>query len=489
MPPNPLSPSLWLRWHLSVWRPFLQHFSSLNLCKPLLDALEKQSYDTPTPIQAQAIPPALEGCDVLGCAQTGTGKTAAFALPILHRLHVSRPDKSRRGPIKPRALILSPTRELAGQIDESFGVYGRFTSLRHTVIFGGVKQFHQVRKIRNGVHILTATPGRLLDLVEQRLVDLRKIEVFVLDEADRMLDMGFIHPIREIASLLPVDRQTMLFSATMPRSIMHLADSLLNDPVKVAVTPVASAAPLIDQSIYMVPKAHKRALMEHLLEDADIERALIFTKTKHGADKLTQKLNRAGISTEAIHGNKPQNKRQKALEAFRSGRARVLVATDVAARGLDVDGISHVFNFDLPHEPESYVHRIGRTGRAGATGMAISFCDRSERGQLRAIERLIDQHIETTKLPEELNIEDEPDLRTAPRPRRRASSRSSNHPRPQRSEKRTSEYRADKSSKPGKRTRKNARKVNAGQSGFASKTGRKTDSRASRKKARTSRGN
>lgn len=463
----------------------MQHFSSLNLCKPLIDALEKQGYDTPTPIQAQAIPPALDGCDVLGCAQTGTGKTAAFALPILHRLHVSRPDKSRRCPVKPRALILSPTRELAGQIDESFGVYGRFTSLRHTVIFGGVKQFHQVRKIRNGIHILTATPGRLLDLVEQRLVDLREIEVFVLDEADRMLDMGFIHPIREIASLLPVDRQTMLFSATMPRSIMHLADSLLNDPVKVAVTPVASAAPLIDQSIYMVPKAHKRALMEHLLEDADIERALIFTKTKHGADKLTQKLNRAGISTEAIHGNKPQNKRQKALEAFRSGRARVLVATDVAARGLDVDGISHVFNFDIPHEPESYVHRIGRTGRAGATGMAISFCDRSERSQLRAIERLINQQIETTKLPEELNIEEEPYTRSAPRPQRRTSNRS----RPSRNRKHANDNHADETSKPSKRTRKNTRKANAAKSGTVSKPSRKPNSRASRKKARTSRGN
>ncbi len=380
----------------------LLHFSEMNLSKPILAAVAEEGYDTPTPIQAKSIPPALEGLDLLGCAQTGTGKTAAFALPILSRLHTAERDKSRRGPVKPRALILAPTRELACQIDESFSTYGRHAGLRTVVIYGGVSQSRQVRALDRGVDIVVATPGRLEDLMEQRRVDLRQVEVFVLDEADRMLDMGFIEPIRRVASVLKKDRQTLLFSATMPKPIMHLADSLLTDPVKVAVNPVASAAPLIEQSVYMVHKANKPAMMEHLLENREIKRALIFTRTKYGADKLAKVLGRSGVKASAIHGNKSQNQRQKALDLFRSGKSRVLVATDVAARGLDVDGITHVFNFDLPNEPEAYVHRIGRTGRAGATGIAISFCDRDERNHLRSIERLTKTRLKIETGPAEL---------------------------------------------------------------------------------------
>ncbi len=364
------------------------NFTSLDLSRPLLNAIEEEGYETPTPIQAKAIPPVLAGRDLLGCAQTGTGKTAAFALPILHRLHTGPRDKSRRGGFLARALILSPTRELASQIAESFKTYGRHTGLRGTVIFGGVSQFHQVRQLQRGIDIIVATPGRLLDLMEQGHVDLSSIETFVLDEADRMLDMGFIHPIRQIAGELPTERQTLMFSATMPKDIMHLADALLTEPERIAVTPVASAAPLINQMVYMVPQVDKRDLLESFLRQPEVKRALVFIRTKHGADKLVKKLVAAGLSATAIHGNKAQGQRQRALDAFRSGRASVLVATDVAARGLDVDNITHVFNYDLPNEPEAYVHRIGRTGRAGAKGVAISFCDRSERGYLRAIERL-----------------------------------------------------------------------------------------------------
>jgi ATP-dependent RNA helicase RhlE len=380
----------------------LLHFSSTNLSKPILDAVAEEGYDTPTPIQAKAIPHALEGRDILGCAQTGTGKTAAFALPVLHRLHAAPVDMTRRGPVLPRALVLSPTRELASQIGESFDVYGRNTGLRHVVIYGGVSQHHQVRGLQRGVDIIVATPGRLMDLMEQGHVDLREIEIFILDEADRMLDMGFIQPIRRIAAKLRRKRQTLLFSATMPKSIMHLADSLLHNPVKVSVAPVASTAALIEQSVYMAPKASKPALLEHLLAEHGVERALVFTRTKHGADKLTRTLNRSGVTSTAIHGNKGQNQRQRALDAFRTGRCRVLVATDVAARGLDVDGVTHVFNFDLPNEPEAYVHRIGRTGRAGASGVAISFCDRDERGYLRAIERLTGKQLVTIAGPNAL---------------------------------------------------------------------------------------
>ena len=377
-------------------------FSSLNLCQPLLTALNEEGYETPTPIQGMAIPPVLAGSDVLGCAQTGTGKTAAFALPILHRLLQEPADKSRRGPALPRALVLSPTRELATQIGDSFATYGRHTGLFHTVIYGGVSQFHQVRALHRGVDVLVATPGRLIDLIDQRLVDLSAVKVFVLDEADRMLDMGFINPIRRIGGLVPKPRQTLMFSATMPKEIMSLADSLLTKPVKLAATPVATAAPLIEQQLYMLDKGAKQPLLHFLIQKNDVRRAVVFTRTKHGADKVCRKLNVAGISAIAIHGNKAQNQRQRALDGFRSGRSRVLVATDVAARGLDVDGISHVFNFDVPNEPEAYVHRIGRTGRAGATGIAIMFCARDEREYLRAIEKLTGQRVPNQQLPEGL---------------------------------------------------------------------------------------
>ncbi|MBN8598200.1 MAG: DEAD/DEAH box helicase [Planctomycetes bacterium] len=389
--------------HIAVNTPKIPDaklFSELNLSAPVLRALNEEGYTTPTPIQAQAIPSAMAGHDLLGCAQTGTGKTAAFALPILHLLTSTPADKTHRGPYLPRVLVLSPTRELATQIGESFQAYGRHTGLRGVCIFGGVSQGRQVRALRDGIDILVATPGRLIDLIEQGHVDLSQIKIMVLDEADRMLDMGFIAPIRRIVSLLSPNRQTMMFSATMPREIMKLADSLLKNPVKVAVTPVASAAPMIEQSLYMVNKFMKPALLEHILQEAKVTRAVVFTKTKHGADKLAKVLNRSGISSVAIHGNKAQNQRERALDGFRSGRSRILVATDVAARGLDVDGITHVFNFDLPMEPEAYVHRIGRTGRAGAKGIAISFCDGAERGLMRDIERVTGKRFNAiTQLP------------------------------------------------------------------------------------------
>ncbi len=387
-------------------------FKKLGLSPSITSALEHEGYHTPTPIQAQCITPVREGRDLLGCAQTGTGKTAAFALPIIDRLHTAPVDKTRRGPVLPRALILSPTRELATQIAESFATYGRNTMLRTAVIFGGVSQFHQVRALKAGVDVVVATPGRLMDLMEQRLVDLSQVQILVLDEADRMLDMGFINPIRRIAGVLPKTRQTLMFSATMPREIMKLADSLLRNPVKVSVTPVASTVPLIEQSVYQVPRMRKQSLLHHLIREGNIQRAVVFTRTKHGADKVAYRLSHAGISTQAIHGNKAQNQRQRALDAFRTGRSRVLVATDVAARGLDVDGITHVFNFDLPNEPEAYVHRIGRTGRAGATGKAISMCDHDERGFLNSIERLIGKRIPLVALP---TLAAEPEPSYAPR--------------------------------------------------------------------------
>ncbi|GJQ30793.1 MAG: ATP-dependent RNA helicase RhlE [Phycisphaerae bacterium] len=395
----------------------LVQFSSLGLSRPLLTALADEGYTTPTPIQAQAIAPGMEGRDLLGIAQTGTGKTAAFALPILHRLSIAPRDKAHRGPVLPRVLIIAPTRELATQIGESFATYGRHTGLTHTVIFGGVSQFHQVRALRDGVDILVATPGRLIDLMEQRLVNLSGIQVFVLDEADRMLDMGFIRPIQRIAAAVPVRRQTMLFSATMPREVAHLAEGLLRDPVRVEVQRVASHEPKIEQRLYHVPRPRKQALLTHLVREPGVDRAVVFTKTKHGADRVARRLNQAGIVAEVIHGNKAQNYRVRALNNFKSGRARVLVATDVAARGLDVDGVTHVFNFDLPMEPEAYVHRIGRTGRAGATGQSISFCDAEERDLLRDIERLLRKPIPTSPLPELPNMPEpmEPDRRDAPR--------------------------------------------------------------------------
>jgi ATP-dependent RNA helicase RhlE len=389
-------------------------FSSLKLAQPLLDAIASDGYANPTPIQAQAIPPAVEGRDVLGIAQTGTGKTAAFALPILNHL-LERLPRNARPPLgrKPKALVLSPTRELAAQIAESFSSYGRHTPLRFTVIFGGVGQGPQVRAIQQGVDILVATPGRLIDLLQQKLVSLAEIDFFVLDEADRMLDMGFIEPIRKIAALLPAKRQTMLFSATMPKEIRHLADSLLSNPVSVAVTPVSSAVDRIDQKLYFVLKAQKTQLLVHLFESLGMDRAVVFTKTKHGADRLCRKLKAANIRAEAIHGDKAQNQRLRALDAFRAGRSPVLVATDVAARGLDIDDVTHVVNYDLPMEPEAYVHRIGRTARAGKSGHAISFCDTEERGLLKQVERLIKFEIPRERVPNEVPKSDESAHRAA----------------------------------------------------------------------------
>jgi ATP-dependent RNA helicase RhlE len=377
----------------------LTQFDSLRLAPALLKALRDEGYATPTPIQAKAIPPALDGHDVLGIAQTGTGKTAAFALPTLHHLLTHQAAGAVKGP---RALVLAPTRELAAQIGESFATYGRHTGLKHAVIFGGVGQGPQVQAIRSGAAILVATPGRLIDLMEQKLVDLRGIQFFTLDEADRMLDMGFIQPIRRIARAVPAKRQTMLFSATMPDEIRHLVHELMQKPVEVAVTPTASTVDRIEQSVYSIERARKADLLAHLLRATGAARTVVFTKTKHGADKLVRKLRAAGIASDAIHGNKAQGQRTRALDGFRSGRTPVLVATDIAARGLDVDGITHVFNHDLPMEPEAYVHRIGRTARAGASGVAISFCDDEERGLLKAIEKLTKARIERVPVPADL---------------------------------------------------------------------------------------
>ncbi len=381
-------------------------FSDLSLSPDILAAVAEEGYEVATPIQAQTIPFGLEGRDVLGCAQTGTGKTAAFALPVLHRLAGDRPAQG--APRRPRCLVLCPTRELAVQIGESFATYGRNTPLRHSVIFGGVGQNPQVQALRRGVDILIATPGRLLDLMQQGHVDLRGVETLVLDEADRMLDMGFINDIRKVVARIPRERQTMFFSATMPAEIRKLANELLRNPATVQVTPVASTVDAIDQSVYHVTKANKPALLAHLVKERGIGRAIVFTRTKHGADRVVKQLRVRGIHAEAIHGNKAQNARQRALENFRAGRTPLLVATDIASRGIDVEGITHVFNFDLTHEPETYVHRIGRTARAGAKGEAISFCDTDERGNLRDIERLIKKSIVVRN--------DQPDYSKLPHP-------------------------------------------------------------------------
>jgi len=361
-------------------------FSDLQLIDPIQRSLRAENYTAPTPIQVQAIPHLLAGRDLLGCAQTGTGKTAAFALPILQRLAKSG---GRRAPGTVRALILAPTRELAAQITDNFRRYGRHLGLTHAAIFGGVGQGPQVRALARGVDILVATPGRLLDLIGQGHVRFDGLQILVLDEADRMLDMGFIPDIRRILAALPVERQTALFSATMPPEIARLAEGILNDPVRVAVSPVASTAELIDQRVLFVERADKPALLGEVLKDPSITRALVFTRTKHGANRVATQLDRNAVAAAAIHGNKSQSARERAIADFRQGRTRVLVATDIAARGIDIDGVSHVINFDLPTPPESYVHRIGRTARAGATGVALSFCAAEERVQLRDIERLI----------------------------------------------------------------------------------------------------
>ena len=361
-------------------------FSTFGLSEPVLRALREEGYDRPTPIQSQAIPPVVAGRDVLGCAQTGTGKTAAFALPILTRLSAG-PAASGGRPI--RVLVLTPTRELAAQVADSFRAYGRHLPLRTTVIFGGVGQGPQVSDLKRGVDIVVATPGRLLDLNQQGHVRLDHLTTLILDEADRMLDMGFIHDIRKIVAAVPPKRQTLFFSATMPKEIRSLADSLLRDPVEVSVAPVSSTADNVQQHIYFVSRNDKQGLLQHLLENKAIAKVLVFTRTKHGADRVVERLHKANVHAAAIHGNKSQNQRTKAISDFKSGRCRVLVASDIAARGLDIDEITHVINFELPNEPETYVHRIGRTGRAGASGIAISFCDGEERAFLRDIERLI----------------------------------------------------------------------------------------------------
>lgn len=366
-------------------------FEQLGLSEPLLKALKKEGYSTPTPIQQQAIPAILENRDLLGCAQTGTGKTAAFALPILQLL--SKEHRSTNGYKHIRALVLTPTRELASQIHESFIAYGRNTGLTQEVIFGGVSQHTQTLALRLGTDILIATPGRLLDLMNQGHIYLDYLEKFVLDEADRMLDMGFIHDLRRIIAHLPEDRQTLFFSATMPKEIAGLANKLLSNPVKVEVTPVATTAETVEQAVYFVNKQDKKTLLIHLLQTAGIKRTLVFTKTKHGADKLSKDLNKANLRSDALHGNKTQSARERALANFKSGRLKVLVATDIAARGIDVDDLTHVINYDIPNVPETYVHRIGRTGRAGASGIALSFCDREERAFLKDIHKLISQTI------------------------------------------------------------------------------------------------
>ena len=362
-------------------------FKELNLIEPILKALETEGYTTPTPIQEQSIPIVLQGRDLLGCAQTGTGKTAAFAIPMLQLLDASKKANPTNKVIK--ALILTPTRELAIQMDESFAAYGKNLNLKHLVIFGGVSQGPQTAALRNGVDVLIATPGRLLDLVQQRYINLSQIEIFVLDEADRMLDMGFIHDVKKIVTIIPSKRQTLFFSATMPTEIAKLSNTILNNPAKVEVTPVSSTAETIQQLMFFVEKENKKHLLIHLLKDKEIKSALVFTRTKHGADKVVKELSRVGIGAEAIHGNKSQNARQRALSNFKSGHTRVLVATDIAARGIDVDDLSHVINFELPNVPETYVHRIGRTGRAGASGIALSFCDMEEKEFLRDIQKLI----------------------------------------------------------------------------------------------------
>ena len=390
------------------------NFSELKLTRPLLKAVEEQGYKTPSPIQAKAIPPVLAGYDLLGCAQTGTGKTAAFALPILQRLAASHP--SHKGV---RALILTPTRELALQIDECFANYGRYLNVSHCVVFGGVGQQPQVDALRRGADVLTACPGRLNDLIGQGHVDLSRLEIFVLDEADRMLDMGFVNDVKKVIRHLPAQRQNLLFSATMPKEIEQLANSILKKPVTVKVDPVSSTVERIEQGLYFVNKPDKKRLLAKLLADPAVTSALVFSRTKHGANAIATFLNKQGIGAAAIHGNKSQSARVAALDSFKAGKIRALVATDIAARGIDISELSHVFNFDLPEVPETYVHRIGRTGRAGAEGVAISFCSPEEKEYLAGIEKLNRKKIPVLELPELGEREETAaPARPAPRPER-----------------------------------------------------------------------
>jgi ATP-dependent RNA helicase RhlE len=366
-------------------------FENLNLIEPILRALKTEGYTKPTPIQSQTIPLTLSRKDILGIAQTGTGKTAAFAIPIIQLLTEDKKAPTGKRPI--RALILTPTRELAIQIGESFANYGKNVNLKYKVIFGGVSQHGQVEALQSGIDVLIATPGRLLDLMNQRFISLNDLQFFVLDEADRMLDMGFVHDVKRVITKLPAKRQSLFFSATMPPAIVQLADTILVNPSKVEVTPASSTVDIINQVVYFIDKENKKSLLIDILKDKKIERALIFTRTKHGADKVAKELTKAGINAQAIHGNKSQNARQNALNNFKSKITRALVATDIAARGIDIDELTHVINFELPNVPESYVHRIGRTGRAGASGIAIAFCDAEEKEYLRDIQKLIGKQI------------------------------------------------------------------------------------------------
>ena len=369
-------------------------FEDLNICTPILKAIKTEGYTAPTPIQEQAIPVILEGRDLVGCAQTGTGKTAAFAMPILQLLYEQQQEsKLRKTAREIKALILTPTRELAVQIEESLEAYGRHTGLKYAVIYGGVSQLPQTKALKAGIDILVATPGRLLDLIGQGFIKLDTVGLFVLDEADRMLDMGFSHDVKRIIKLLPDKRQTLLFSATMPDEITRLVNSITKEPVRVAVTPVSSPVEAIEQAVYFVEKKEKRHLLAYLLKDKRIESALVFARTKHGADKIVRDLGKAGIQAKAIHGDKSQNARQQALNSFKARQTRVLVATDIAARGIDIEELSHVINYDLPNIPETYVHRIGRTGRAGLGGVAFSFCDAQEKDYLKDIQKLISKKI------------------------------------------------------------------------------------------------
>lgn len=370
-------------------------FENLDIIKPIQKALQDEGYSKPTPIQAKSIPYLLEGKDLLGCAQTGTGKTAAFAIPILQRVY--NEQKNSRGPRTIKAVVLAPTRELAIQIEESFTAYSQYMDIKSLVIFGGVSQNSQTRALREGVDILIATPGRMLDLYSQKFINLSKVKYFVLDEADSMLDMGMIHDVKRIISHLPQVRQNIFFSATMPNEISKLANSIFKDPIKVEVAPVSSTTETVKQSMYFVSKKQKRALLIDLLKDKSIQSVLVFSRTKHGANKITTDLLKVGIEACAIHGNKSQNARQLALSNFKEGKIRVLVATDIAARGIDVDELSHVINYDLPEVAETYVHRIGRTGRAGHTGCAMSFCSMEERGYYKSIEKLINKKIPVIK--------------------------------------------------------------------------------------------
>lgn len=365
-------------------------FKDLDIIKPILRAVEEAGYEQPTEIQENSIPVVLKGKDILWCAQTGTGKTAAFAIPILQ--NIVR-DKEKNDERNIKALIVAPTRELAIQIEENFAMYSKYLDIKDTVIFGGVNQGSQVRKIKAGVDVLIATPGRLLDLSNQKHVDLKNVKYFVLDEADRMLDMGMIHDVKKIISRLPKERQNLLFSATMPKEVMKLVNSILKNPVKVEVQPVSSTAEIISQGVYHVPKKNKKSLLIHLLKDESIKSVIVFSRTKHGANKIAKDLEKAWVAAAAIHGNKSQNQRQLALNNFKEGNIRVLVATDIAARGIDIDELSHVINYDLPDVAETYVHRIGRTGRAGASGVAITFCDEEEKAMFRSIEKVIGKSI------------------------------------------------------------------------------------------------